>query len=210
MDSKPLTITGDHDAGTSTLVGNLIRVCGLGLSDLDELERNGIRDPVALVSYYQQKGVPPSFYAPSGQLRIQNHGPAGAVLWVVDATTPDAGRASKDKLVSALSDGTVRSKEKLVIVVNKMDLVQWSEEKFRCIADTFSSLGAGFGKYGMPYDPFGIPSSRGPRTYLVPASGVNGGNLLDRPAEARWLEVGEAGRNGASITIARDPLLHLL
>ncbi|SPO02536.1 uncharacterized protein DNG_05209 [Cephalotrichum gorgonifer] len=169
MAVKTLRVLGEERVGKKTLIGSLIYKCGLELPQLEKLERNGIRDLDAIVPFYEKAGITPCFYAPSGQLVVEKTATPDILLWVVDATDADKGSVSSQKLAAALSDGTVQPREKLLILVNKMDLINWSESTFREIVHTFNAVGA-------------IPE----KTYVIPISGLQGDNILGSPEQPSW------------------------
>ncbi|KAI1334030.1 hypothetical protein F5Y15DRAFT_421287 [Xylariaceae sp. FL0016] len=139
----PLVVAGDSGAGSRTLIGKMIWMCGLQLSQVEELSRNDIKDPAALTAFYEKNDYPLSWYARSGHhFTVQSHGASEVAIWVVDATNADGRSISSKKLASMLSDGTVKPQGRLIIAANKMDLVDWSRETFFEIANAFCSVGS--------------------------------------------------------------------
>ncbi|UNI13447.1 hypothetical protein JDV02_000193 [Purpureocillium takamizusanense] len=141
MATKSLSVLGDAGAGKKTLVGNLIYKCGLELPRVEELEGEGIRQYAEIVLFYQRKGYKQSFHSPSGSFVVQTSSAApDVVLWVVDATDAGNYTTSAQKLATLLSNGTLRPREKLLILVNKMDLVGWSQNAFEDVVRGFGAV----------------------------------------------------------------------
>jgi translation elongation factor EF-1alpha len=92
-------------------------------------------------------------------------------LWVVDVSSPDRGAASSADLASLISSGALKPKEKLLILLNKMDLVDWSEQAFVEAAAWFKDI---------------KPDST--VTDIIPASALTGDNFLE-PPKVPWVGV---------------------
>ncbi|KAI4863267.1 hypothetical protein F4820DRAFT_427470 [Hypoxylon rubiginosum] len=118
---KFIQIHGDDGAGKRTLIGRLMYICGgLGLSQMEQLEQNGIREYAEIAAFCKDQNMTRLFYTPSSQVVVDESKKPDALLWVVDATAPDSGRSSSQKLASLITTGQAQTPESLVILVNKM------------------------------------------------------------------------------------------
>ncbi|KAI1183545.1 hypothetical protein F5B17DRAFT_415661 [Nemania serpens] len=113
-----------------------------------------------------------SFYGPSANFIVEQKEVPDVqiVFWIVDATAVDKGSASSKRLASLLSAGELRPQEQLVILVNKMDLIDWSEQVFTEIVCTLKDI-----------------DSTIQRTSIIPISSLHGTNLLEPPEEPSWI-----------------------
>ncbi|KAJ1338688.1 ADP-ribosylation factor-like protein [Microdochium nivale] len=195
MPPKTLGILGDANAGKATLTGQLLFTCGATLPVIEFIERSQVRDYRGIASLFRQQGRPISFYGPSSQYTVTE--PAGHVqvaLWVVDASADDQGLSSSQRLEALLSAGELRVEEHLIVIANKMELSDWSEDNFSSIVRSFSKIKS-------------APSSR---ISIVPLCGLRGDNLIEGSDKAARLQtVAAAGEQGISI-VAAQPLMSLL
>ncbi|KAI2639498.1 hypothetical protein GGS26DRAFT_601143 [Hypomontagnella submonticulosa] len=137
---KFIQIHGNAGAGKKTLIGRLIyEYGGLGLPQLEKIERNGIREYTQLAAFYESQHLTRLFYTPSSQFTIDESKRPDALIWIVDATVSDSGRTSSQNLASLISTTYTQPPGCLLILVNKMDLVNWSSNAFEEIAHTFST-----------------------------------------------------------------------
>ncbi|KAI1637620.1 hypothetical protein F4809DRAFT_649736 [Biscogniauxia mediterranea] len=187
MGTKVLRIHGDDGAGKKTLLGRLIYQFGLELPQLERLERNGVEGYAQLVSFYEKENVTQSFHTPSSQFVINKNETPDAVIWVVDATESDSGRASSQRLASLISAGELQPKGKLLVVVNKM-------QAFGEIVQTFSSGSL-------------VAAAK---TFIIPISAIKGDNILEAPGEAPWVKSISPGQFAGSELVSALPLVHLL
>ncbi|KAH7178305.1 hypothetical protein DER46DRAFT_590893 [Fusarium sp. MPI-SDFR-AT-0072] len=136
MSLRSLSVLGDAGAGKKTLVGGLIYVvlfiifligscyansqwCGLGLSQLEELERKGIQYG-DIVTFFEKRGQPLCFHAPSGLFEVEKSQTPDVAIWVVDGSESLTWAASATKLAALLSNGELLPRESLVIAINKI------------------------------------------------------------------------------------------
>ncbi|KAI0798415.1 hypothetical protein GGR55DRAFT_693219 [Xylaria sp. FL0064] len=171
MLTKCLGVLGDDGAGKKTLIGSLTHKCGLDLPQIELLEKNGIRDFAGIVSFFNKNDMTLSFYGPSANyiVELKEVPDVQIAFWVVDAAALDQGRASCSRLVSLLSAGELRPQEQLLILVNKMDLVDWSEQVFAEIVRTFKDTST-------------------TTTSIIPISSLYNTNLLETPEEPSWVK----------------------
>ncbi|CEJ91843.1 hypothetical protein VHEMI07531 [[Torrubiella] hemipterigena] len=192
MTTKSLNIIGDDGAGKKTLGGCLIHKCGLQLPRLEELERSGVSQFREITSFYDNKGYAKSFHGPTGQYVIQNSPVCDVAFWVVDASEPNNWATSAQKLESLLSSDALRPTEKLFILVNKMDLVDWSEQTFKNILEVFNAR-----------------SITNNRAYILPISSLKGENMLESPEACSWITHASKSQQ-SQLNVSEQPLLHLL
>ncbi|KAI1352070.1 hypothetical protein F5Y01DRAFT_280554 [Xylaria sp. FL0043] len=173
MLTKYLRVLGDDGAGKKTLIGSLTHKCGLDLPQIELLEKNGIRDFAGIVSFFKKNGMTLSFYGPSANyiVELKEVPDVQIAFWVVDASALDKGRASCRRLVSLLSAGELRPQEQLLILVNKMDLVDWSEQVFAEIVRTFQDI-----------------STIAQKISVIPISSLHSNNILEAPEEPSWIK----------------------
>ncbi|KAI1283407.1 hypothetical protein F5Y07DRAFT_349617 [Xylaria sp. FL0933] len=172
MLTKYLRVLGDDGAGKKTLIGSLIHKCGLNLPQIEPLEKNGIRDFAGIVSFFNKNGMTLSFYGPSANyiVELKEVPDVQIAFWVVDASALDQGHASCSRLASLLSAGEVRPREQLLILVNKMDLVDWAEQVFAEIVRAFKDI-----------------STAAHKISIIPISSLQSTNILEAPGEPSWI-----------------------
>ncbi|CAJ2499929.1 Uu.00g027820.m01.CDS01 [Anthostomella pinea] len=182
MASKSINVHGENGAGKKTLIGSLIFRCGLEMQMLEQLKRNGIHQYADVVPYFEREGIPPSFYAKSAKFLVERENQTpDVVFWLVDATDPGAAKTSSQRLASMLAAATMNPKEKLLILVNKMDLTKWSEDAFQQVARQFRAL-------SLPKD----------KAFIIPVSSTEGTNMLSSPQDVPWMQTPPAGRSDES------------
>ncbi|KAK7943828.1 uncharacterized protein PG986_012941 [Apiospora aurea] len=138
---KTLTFLGFEGAGKKTLVGQFVWKMGPDMTLVEKLERHNIRRLGEMQPFLEQHGMEmPVDLSPHAYYVIGPSEEPDVVAWVVDATSPDAGERSSRELASSLSNGSLRPKEKLLILINKMDKIEWSEQGFNAIAARFQGL----------------------------------------------------------------------
>ncbi|KAH7253796.1 uncharacterized protein BKA55DRAFT_566277 [Fusarium redolens] len=191
MTSRSLSVLGDDGAGKKTLLGCLIYMCGLGLSQLQELEQKGIRYG-DIVIFLEKRGHPQSFYAPSGLFRVEDSQTPDIAIWVVDGSDSLIWAASAKKLAALLSSGELQPREKLIIAVNKIDSVSWSEKTFNDAVQVFSAL------------------NLNDRTFIIPVSASKGQNVLPDSKGPSWAACISPQQFGGSKMVSGDRLTSLL
>ncbi|KAI9898901.1 hypothetical protein N3K66_005362 [Trichothecium roseum] len=189
MAIKTVSVLGDYGVGKKTLTGSLIHKCGLQLPRMEELEREGIRDFRSITSFYERKGYDQGFDAPSGPIVIQKTQAPDIVLWVVDASDAAKWLSSAQELSNLLSSGTLRPREKLLILPNKMDLVDWSQHTLKDLLDVFDKV------------------DLNPDQVFVPISGLQGENILSSPNEHPWVTNESVARSVSAARVSTRPLI---
>ncbi|KAK3374243.1 hypothetical protein B0T24DRAFT_290276 [Lasiosphaeria ovina] len=161
--SKTLAVLGMDGAGKKTLVGNLIsREGGIDLNKPGLLEAETSQKYADIVVHFEENNIPKTFNAPSGSVVVEDTNTPDFPIWVVDIASPDNGKESGSKLAELIAGG-LAPKEKLLIVFNKMDLVNWSEW---VIAVTLCS-----------FDNITLTPAQG--RYIIPISALGGGNITE-------------------------------
>ncbi|KAI1660851.1 P-loop containing nucleoside triphosphate hydrolase protein [Daldinia decipiens] len=195
MVTKSVQILGDAGAGKSTLIGRLIYECGgLELPQLEKLERNGIREFAQIANFYENEHMPQLFYTPSSQYVVDESKTPDVFLWVVDATVSDSGRASSHNLASLISTGHMRPQDNLVVLINKMDLTDWSLRIFEEIVRTFSTVNS-------------ITESK---TSIIPISATRGDNIVEAPKEYPWVGSILPSQFAGCELVSAKPLAYIL
>lgn len=180
MATKTLSVLGNEGAGKKTLIGSLIYKCGLELPQLEELERAGVRQYTEIVPFYEKMGRAQFFHAPSGPFVVDKSGTQDVALWVVDGADSASWALSAQNLSKSLSNGALQPRDKLIVAINKMDLVHWSEQVFADAMREFRGL------------------SLHERTHFIPISGLRSENVVSTPQEPSW--VGASGGKAGSVS----------
>ncbi|KAG8360743.1 hypothetical protein FVEN_g1690 [Fusarium venenatum] len=139
MSTKSLNVLGNDGAGKKALISSLIYMVDAVIVNR-ALKREGISQYDKIVPFFEKIGRPQSFYAPSGTFTIQKSQTPDVAFWTVDASDSSSWGSSAENLSAALSSATLKSREKLIVVVNKMDSVNWSEQTFKDVVNAFSSV----------------------------------------------------------------------
>jgi translation elongation factor EF-1alpha len=193
MVTKSLSVLGNDGAGKKALIGSLIYKCGLELPQLEQLESEGISQYEKIVPFFEKNGRAQSFYAPSGTFTVQKSQAPDVAFWVVDASDSSSWGPSAEKLSVTLSSSMVNPREKLMIVVNKMDSVNWSEQTFKEVVGAFSSV------------------NMNNRAYIIPVSALReGGNILPTPKAPSWVQNLSTDQFGGSASVSGESLMNLL
>ncbi|CAF3536309.1 hypothetical protein SNK05_009756 [Fusarium graminearum] len=192
MGAKSLSVLGNDGAGKKALIGSLIYKCGLELPQLQQLESEGISQYEKIVPFFEKNGLAQSFYAPSGAFTVQKNQTPDVAFWVVDASDSSSWGSSAEKLSTTLSSGVLNPREKLIIIVNKMDSVNWSEQTFKDVVGAFSSVNMN-------------------NAYIIPVSALRQeGNILPTPEAPSWVQKISAGQFEGSASASGESLMNLL
>ncbi|CZS74217.1 unnamed protein product [Fusarium graminearum] len=193
MRVKSLSVFGNDGAGKKALIGSFIYKCGLELPQLKQLESEGIGRYEEIVPFFEKNGRPQSFYSPSGTFIIQKSQTPDVAFWVVDASDSSSWGSSAERLSAALSGGMLNPLEKLIIVVSKMDSVNWSEQTFKDVVGAFSAV------------------NMNNNAYIIPVSAIReGGNILPTPEAPSWVQKISANQFRGSASVSSESLISIL
>ncbi|EWG46884.1 hypothetical protein FVEG_07169 [Fusarium verticillioides 7600] len=190
MSCRSLSLLGDPSSG-KTLVGCLIYMCGLELSQLGEFERKGIHYG-DILPFYEGRGQSLCFHAPSGVFRVEKSQTPDVAIWVVDSSDTLTWATSAQKLAAMLDSGELQPRERLIIAINKMDSVSWSEKTFNDAAHVFGVLNLNVG------------------TFIIPVSASKGQNVLPDSSEPSWATGLSSRRSGVLGMVSSECLTSLL
>ncbi|KAK7438302.1 HR1 repeat Rho-binding protein [Colletotrichum acutatum] len=154
------------------------------MNQLEQLQANGVDKYADLVTFFEKEGIEASFYAPSARFLVQQIEEPDVAIWLIDASQQDSWKASLGELRSLLSDGRLRPKEKLLILINKMDLVDWSAEVWN---ETVKQA---------------ADATLQASSTLIPISALKGDNILDVTKQV--------ASEGTSRGISQQTLMQLL
>ncbi len=101
---------------------------------------------------------------------------------LVDARRGVTEQSKRHAFISALL-GIPR----MVVAINKMDLVEYSEERFEALAREFEAFAEGLGAITGRSNASG-PSGRAPEVSYIPISALNGDNVVERSEWMDWYE----------------------
>ncbi|KAK6854667.1 hypothetical protein PG995_009760 [Apiospora arundinis] len=108
---------------------------------VEKLERNNIKRLNEMQPFLEQQGIEIAVdLSPYAYYVIGPSQEPDVLVWVVDATSSDAGETSSKELASSLASASSRPKDRLLILVNKMDKIDWSKQDFDAIAARFQGL----------------------------------------------------------------------
>ncbi|KAK2778958.1 HR1 repeat Rho-binding protein [Colletotrichum kahawae] len=186
MATKSLTVLGASAAGKKTLAGRLIYTCGLDIAQLETLQSHGVDTYAGLIAFFEEKGMEASFYAPSARFIVQHTEQPDVAIWLIDASQQTSWDASLMQLKSLLSETRLQPKEKLLVVANKMDLVDWSSAILNDLEKRVANAA--------------LQSS------LVPISALKGDNIL----EVSKLMTASKPQHGNASSISQQSLMQFL
>ncbi|KZL80514.1 hypothetical protein CI238_11438, partial [Colletotrichum incanum] len=175
MRTKSLAVLGQNEAGRKTLIGRLIHMFGLSLTQVSELNDNGCKSHGEIASFLENNQIAPLFYGPSNRFNVEVITDPDVALWVVAATDADNGNASRDELASLISNKQRQPKELL----------------------SFGDLDSNTVSGRHLDDP---PLAYCRTVCMVPVSALNGGNILESPPKSTRAQglptVHDVGRPG--------------
>lgn len=167
--TKTMIVLGARGAGKATLIGNLMYKCGgVDMILLEKMQKAGIHKYDQVFGYCKEHGIKPAFEA--------RH---ATVLFIEEATSanrPDymiymVDAAIKKPPIELLGyDARATS---TIIVVNKMDTCDWSEESYnRALLTAISQL-----------DEQGIRLNN---HVTIPISALHGDNVIETSTMSPW------------------------
>ncbi|CZS88148.1 hypothetical protein WAI453_000562 [Rhynchosporium graminicola] len=158
---KTLSILGPAGAGKDTALGFLLfKLGGIDLFTAQRFERDGIKLYSDAVKDLQSRGLQLSFYTPNYHLVVSS-GSSKVDCVILVIPTDSANVDFEKELVEAA--GFSKS---IIVLINKMDTVGWSEEVFRA---SVKSLG---------------PATEG--IFVIPFCALKGDNVLELSSKSLW------------------------
>ncbi|KAG4421366.1 hypothetical protein IFR04_005549 [Cadophora malorum] len=158
---KTLLVFGPAGAGKATTMGCLLfKYGGIDMLTMERFQKEGIRLYDQAARDLKSRAVQPSFHTPNFHVVVSDgSSKVDCVLLViaVDSTHVDAGK----ELAAAAGQA-----EHIIVLINKMDNVSWSEEAFQ---KTKQSLGP---------TAESIP--------IVPFSALKGDNAVELSSNSSW------------------------
>ncbi|MCJ1250923.1 hypothetical protein MMC30_008151 [Trapelia coarctata] len=171
---ETVRVMGVPHVGKATLMGNLIYKCGLDLRMMEQLQRENISAYSGLVKYYKTQGISPSFKTRNHSFAFTDINTPECLIYMIDASNPAQMLDGSDKAVDATSLADVLKKAKnLIVLVNKMDEISWSEKKY---IDIVKAFGAQLKELGFDLR----------KVKTIPISALHGDNILDPSSKSPW------------------------
>ncbi|KAF2836484.1 hypothetical protein M501DRAFT_996673 [Patellaria atrata CBS 101060] len=191
MTSKTIRILGGDGVGKKTLMGSLIYKCGLDMHVLEQLQGNQIQRYEEIVPFFRKNGIEEAFRTKSTRFVLTEDTTPDVAIWVIDAAASgESTKVALNTLRDELLRGVVKPVEKLVLVLNKMDAIEWSKDRFgtlrRGIQESLQTTNIGQ-----------------ETTHILPVSALRGANLLDPSDESPWLRTTVEGGEEDGVTLVR-------
>lgn len=160
-------------------MGIMLYMCGLDLRKLEQLQEDGIDAYDKIIGYYHQNGIAPVFSAKSGTMRFIDSPQADGCIYVLDAAGSNDTIFKSDQVFTPSECEIFKAARSLILVVNKMDTVDWSKEKYeQVVAPAIQQLkSVGFSRE---------------KIQVVPISAKQGDNILERSAKSPWHKVADS------------------
>ncbi|CAN9215342.1 unnamed protein product [Alternaria alternata] len=198
-----LAVLGGPGAGKATTIGNLIYKCGgINMPTLERLEKGRNNTYAEAFNEVKARNETLYFYTPSNKVTITAQekisSADGLLLIVTPRQTEKQLQEIGDQLGGMKVHGTHK---KVVVLVNKMDEVNWSESAF---IDSVRATNTVLQRLGIPKERY--------RTMFVPASGLHSDNLIELSSNLSWYSNStdegqqEAG-NAVTVAIALDHII---
>ncbi|KAK7720733.1 hypothetical protein SLS57_005270 [Botryosphaeria dothidea] len=152
---RTIKVVGPHLAGKKTLMGAMLYMCGLDLSKLEQLQKDGIHEYDKIIGYYQEKGIAPVFSAKTGTMRFSDSPQTDGVVYVLDAAGSNEAIFNSGQSFADPDRETFKVAGSLILAINKMDTVNWSRERYEQLViptiQQLKSIGVSPEKYAVPY-----------------------------------------------------------
>jgi len=158
---RTLVVLGPSGAGKATTIGCMLFKYGaIDMMTMDKFQREGIETFEQAANRLKSDGIAPAFDTPKHHVTVLDSASSQAdcAILVLPADV-----SSSEVVLKHLSGGA----RKLVILVNKMDAINWSEEQFLKIVE---GLGNGAN----------IP--------IIPISATNGDNVVEKSPKSEWFK----------------------
>ncbi|KAH7053203.1 P-loop containing nucleoside triphosphate hydrolase protein [Macrophomina phaseolina] len=184
---RTVRVLGPSLAGKKTLMGVLIYMCGLDLKMIEQLQAENIGKYDQIIDHFRRKKISPVFSAKSGPVRFTDSLQPDGVIYVVDATDPHHSALSNELDLTVSEKETLKATGSLILVVNKMDKVNWSKEEYERITKAAIQQ---LGTIGVPFT----------RIQTVPVSAIQGDNILEPSPKCSWHDASRASASGDEIS----------
>ncbi|KAH8698081.1 P-loop containing nucleoside triphosphate hydrolase protein [Phaeosphaeriaceae sp. PMI808] len=204
---KILAVLGSPGAGKATTIGNLIYKCGgIDMPTLERVEKGGNNGYAKAFNEIKARNETLYFYTPGNRVTVTGrHFPTksaqgktsnadGLLLIVTPRQTDKQLQEIGDQLISM---GTHFAHKKVVVLINKMDEVDWSEAAY---TDSVRATNAVLRGLGASEE----------RILFVPASGLYSDNLIELSSSLGWYSKSTDGvKQGNVVTVvaALDQIL---
>ncbi|KAH7033957.1 P-loop containing nucleoside triphosphate hydrolase protein [Macrophomina phaseolina] len=180
---RTVKVIGPPSTGKKTLMGTMLYMCGLDLRELEQLQKDGIDAYDKIIGYYHKNGLTPVFAAKSGMMRFADSPQADGLIYVLDATGSKDAILHSGQVFTQSECEMFKATGSLILVVNKMDAVDWSREKYeQVVAPAIQQLKS----VGLSPE----------KIQVVPISAKKGDNILERSANSPWHRVAESSPQG--------------
>ncbi|EPS45817.1 hypothetical protein H072_109 [Dactylellina haptotyla CBS 200.50] len=170
---QQIRILGAPGTGKKTLIGNLMMSCGIGLSTMEKLQRNGIQKYDQISEFFSKENIPLSFETSSGAWEITETNDSDVLFYVLDASTNPEANTMDFKIAGDATTGILERCSRVILVVNKMDKVDWSAEQFQLIVSQATGEIQGTG--------IAIK-----KLATVAVSALHGNNIIQKSGDPMW------------------------
>jgi len=124
---------------------------------MQRFQMEGIRTYDQATKNLKSHNIAPEFDTPKHHVTVSDAGSADCAILVIPADAPASGEGFKHLFSVA---------EELIIVINKMDGIDWSEESFKKAVER------------LELDTENIP--------VIPVSASNGDNVVEKSSKGSW------------------------
>ncbi|KAH8599519.1 P-loop containing nucleoside triphosphate hydrolase protein [Bisporella sp. PMI_857] len=167
---KTIKVIGPNGAGKATTIGcMLFKYGGIDLLTMERFQHKGITTYDGATRNMKSLNIQPSFHLPSYHVTISDTsvGEADCAILVLSANTKAEEQVVKQAIGAA---------KRLIILVNKMDVINWSEEQFQGIEEEVKN----------------IP--------IIPISALHGDNVVEKSSRSPWFKGWNNG-NQSGVTL---------
>jgi len=180
---KTLVIEGAPGGGKATLIGcMLFKYGGIDMLTMQSFQQEGIRTYEQAANNLKNLKIAPNFDTPKHHVTVHetSDGLADCTLLVVPADQPSENEG--------IPKGLLSNAKRVIIIINKMDTISWSEKEFQKIVE------------GLPMSTENIP--------IIPVSALHGDNVVDKSPKSSWYQGWKtSNQSGTTLLEALDALL---
>ncbi|EGX52804.1 hypothetical protein AOL_s00007g140 [Orbilia oligospora ATCC 24927] len=170
---RQIRLFGAPSTGKKTLVGNLMMSCGLRMSIMEKLQRKGIQRYDRMTEFFIEENIPLSFETRSGPWEITNSNDPDVVLYLVDASASTETNIIDLGTAGDATIGILERCTRFILIVNKMDNLDWSAEHFQIIINRATSE--------LQRDSINIKKFNS-----VAVSALHGDNIIQKSGDPMW------------------------